>query len=74
MCLGVPGIAPLSTLKASISYKIYFGVLRGITTPYVIDILEVKYQRFMIFTQNKAPAAEYTNSTAYRSSAPGDSA
>ena len=55
MCLGVPGIAPLSTPKASIFYKIHFGVLRGITTPYVINILEVKYQRFMIFTQNKAP-------------------
>ena len=55
MCLGVPGIAPLSTQIASISYKIYFGVLRGITTPYVINMLEVKYQRFMIFTQNKTP-------------------
>ena len=55
MCLGVPGITPLSTQKASILYRIHFGVLRGITTLHFINMLEVKYQRFMIFTQNKEP-------------------
>ena len=38
MCLGVSEIAPLSTQKASISYKTDFNVLRGITTPDIIGM------------------------------------
>ena len=42
MCLGVPGITPLSTLKASILYRIHFGVLRGKTTLHVIGMPEIR--------------------------------
>lgn len=42
MCLGVSEIAPLSTQKANISYKTDFNVLRGITTPDIIGMPDVR--------------------------------